>query len=161
MEKPATDYYAKELGQLLIAKKLSLSVAESCTAGLISHQITNVPGSSRYFHGGIIAYADQIKINILKVPEGVIKRCGAVSALTVWHMVRQAACVFDTQCAIAVSGIAGPGGGTPTKPIGLVWIAVLTPEGIITNKYNFKGNRAQIKHQAAGAALHMMLSSLK
>ncbi len=161
MDKADAAYYAKELGDYLAAEKLSLSVAESCTAGLISHKITDIPGSSRYFRGGIIAYTDQIKINLLKVPREIIQRYGAVSAQTVRHMALNVAALFDTQCAIAVSGIAGPDGGTPTKPVGLVWISVLSPGGIFTHEYNFKGDRVRIKHQAACTALELMLSALK
>ncbi len=160
MNKSELEHYAIELERCLRKQKLTLSVAESCTGGLIGHQITNIPGSSDYFRGGIIAYADRIKENILKVPKTVIKRHGAVSRPTVEQMAREVALLFDTQCAIAVSGIAGPGGGTPTKPVGLVWIAVLSPRRIASQEFHFKGNREQIKYQAAGVALNMLLSDL-
>lgn len=160
MNESELDHFAVKLGCCLNKQKLTLSVAESCTGGLIGHQITNIPGSSDYFRGGIIAYADRIKEQILGVPGTVIKQPGAVSRPTVEQMVRQVASLFNTQCAVAVSGIAGPGGGTPAKPVGLAWIAVLSPGGITAQEFHFSGNRKQIKNQAACAAFNMLLSEL-
>jgi PncC family amidohydrolase len=153
-------YYAAELGRRLSQRGLTLSVAESCTGGLICHQITNIPGSSGYFRGGIVAYSNRIKVQVLGVSEEVIQRWGAVSAPTVEQMARQAASLFETQWAVAVSGIAGPGGATPGKPVGLVWIAVSGTEGVTADEYRFEGTRGQIKHQAACAALQMLLTRL-
>ena len=161
MSELSLNHYAIELGRRLTRQRLTLSVAESCTGGLICHQITNVPGSSLYFCGGIVAYTNQIKVQLLGVPPKVIQQWGAVSAPTAEQMVRQVAHLFDTPCAIAVSGIAGPTGGSTTKPVGLVWVASLTPEGISTQEYHFTGEREQIKHQAAYAALKMLLDNLE
>ncbi|HEX7510996.1 MAG TPA: nicotinamide-nucleotide amidohydrolase family protein, partial [Chitinivibrionales bacterium] len=113
---------SKKLGALLIEKGLTLSVAESCTGGMIGAAITSVAGSSKYFKGGVIAYANEIKEKVLGVPKELLETKGAVSAEVVEVMARGVAELCKTQCGIAVSGIAGPDGGTDEKPVGLVFI---------------------------------------
>ncbi len=152
--------YADKLDNRLKQLKYTLSTAESCTGGLIAHTITDIPGCSVYFKGGIIAYSNRIKIKILGVDEDIIKRCGAVSGDTVRQMAAKTAVLFNTQTTIATSGIAGPGGSSPQKPVGLVWIAVFTPAGIVVNKNNFKGTRQQIKQQAACKSIEMLVMEL-
>ena len=113
----------EKVGELLKAKKLSLSTAESCTGGGIAALITSVPGSSEYFNGSIVAYSNEIKMSLLHVSAETLEKHGAVSRETVTEMVKGAMKTLKTDCAVATSGIAGPGGGTPEKPVGTVWIA--------------------------------------
>lgn len=113
----------EEIGELLKAKNLSLSTAESCTGGGIAALITSVPGSSEYFNGGIVAYSNEIKQDLLHVSAETLARHGAVSRETVVEMVKGAMKTLKTDCAVATSGIAGPGGGTQEKPVGTIWIA--------------------------------------
>ena len=124
----------EEIGELLKAKKLSLSTAESCTGGGVAALITSVPGSSEYFKGGIVAYSNEIKTALLYVSAETLKKHGAVSRETVTEMVKGAMNTLKTDCAVATSGVAGPGGGTPEKPVGTVWIAVAYKNEIVTMK---------------------------
>lgn len=114
----------ERLGNLLEIRGVSLSTAESCTGGGIAALITSVPGSSKYFKGGIVAYSNEAKESLLHVQSATLKRCGAVSRETVCEMVKGIMEVMRTDCAIATSGIAGPGGGTKEQPVGTIWIAV-------------------------------------
>ena len=124
----------EEIGELLKAKNLSLSTAESCTGGGIAALITSVPGSSEYFNGGIVAYSNEIKKDLLHVSAETLAKYGAVSRETVIEMVKGAMKTLKTDCAVATSGIAGPGGGTPEKPVGTVWIAAAYKNDIVTMK---------------------------
>lgn len=146
------------IGELLTRGKKTLAVAESCTGGNISHLITSVPGSSNYFEGSIVSYSNTIKRDILNVREENLKRRGAVSEQVVSDMVLNTMGLFDVDYAIATSGIAGPGGGTPEKPVGTVWIAVATPIRLTTKEFHFgeKTGRAQIIERASQAALNML-----
>jgi PncC family amidohydrolase len=154
-------YLTVKLSKLFDKNKATLAVAESCTGGLICHQITNISGCSSYFRGGIVAYSDKIKVNVLGVPEEVILRFGAVSGPTVEHMAHQAARLFESQWAVAVSGIAGPTGAIPGKPVGLVWVAVTGPGKTKIFEYRFGGTRKQIKNKATQAALNMLLHEFR
>jgi PncC family amidohydrolase len=141
------------LGERLREKGLRLAVAESCTGGLIGHRLTNVPGSSTYFIGGVTSYAYEAKVRLLGVRWETLERYGAVSRETVLEMacgVRQALAV---DVGVAVSGIAGPGGGTPEKPVGFTWIGLSTPDGDEAWSYRFTGERHEIKEQAAEQAM--------
>ena len=109
----------EKVGELLKAKKLSLSTAESCTGGGIAALITSVPGSSEYFNGSIVAYSNEIKMSLLHVSAETLEKHGAVSRETVTEMVKGAMKTLKTDCAVATSGIAGPGGGTPEKPVAM------------------------------------------
>ena len=122
----------EEIGELLKAKNLSLSTAESCTGGGIAALITSVPGSSEYFNGGIVAYSNEIKQDLLHVSAETLARHGAVSRETVVEMVKGAMKTLKTDCAVATSGIAGPGGGTQEKPVGTIWIAAAYNNEIVT-----------------------------
>lgn len=156
-----------QLGPLLLRKGLKLVVAESCTGGLIGHRITNIPGSSEYYLGSVTAYAYEAKERLLNVSHETLAHYGAVSRETVIEMaqgVRQAlGSHFPLQSIIgaAVSGIAGPGGGMPGKPVGLVWIGLSTPDGDWAWKFNFSGDRVQNKEYSADAALGLILQYLK
>ncbi len=144
------------IGKLLRERKLSVSVAESCTGGSISAAITSVSGSSEYFKGGIVAYSNEIKENELHVPKDLIQEHGAVSEEVVTAMARGILKKFDTDLAIAVTGIAGPGGGTPDKPVGTVWIAVGDKNHIITRVFRFGENRERNIYRTTQTALNML-----
>ena len=124
----------EKVGELLKAKNFSLSTAESCTGGGIAALITSVPGSSEYFKGGIVAYSNEVKADLLHVSVETLAQYGAVSRETVVEMVKGAMKTLKTDCAVATSGIAGPGGGTPEKPVGTVWIAAACKNEIVTMK---------------------------
>ena len=112
------------IGRMLIEKRKTISTAESCTGGFLAHKITSVPGSSAYFIGSIVSYSNEVKMNQLKVKPSTLKTHGAVSEETVKEMVKGALDLLKTDIAISISGIAGPGGGTPEKPVGTIWIAI-------------------------------------
>ena len=148
------------LGALLIRKGFTLATAESCTGGNIAHRITLVPGSSQYFKGGVVAYSNQVKTNQLGVSAGVLEANGAVSQPVVEAMVEGACKALDAQCAVATSGIAGPTGGTPDKPVGTVWMAVKTPAGVQSQCFKFPGSRARVIERATTHALLTLIKSL-
>jgi PncC family amidohydrolase len=150
---------AKELeiliGEKLRAHGLRLAIAESCTGGLIGHRITNVPGSSTYYMGSVTAYAYEAKVRLLGVTWETLEKHGAVSAETVSEMALGVRRALAADMGIAVSGIAGPGGGTTEKPVGLVWMAVSASSGIWTRQLNLKGDRVKVKELAAEEALKL------
>ena len=150
-----------KIGKLLFQKKLTLSLAESCTGGLISHRLTNVPGSSEYFMGGIVSYAYQAKVNLLGVSWDTLKQHGAVSAEVVREMALGARRAFSTDIGLSVSCIAGPGGATPNKPVGTSWCGISF--GGIDRQYHFQleGSRLQVKEQLAQKALESLLDLLQ
>jgi nicotinamide-nucleotide amidase len=142
------------VGKLLSQKRLTLSIAESCTGGLLAHRITNVPGSSNYFERGVISYSNESKVEILGVPRGLIESVGAVSAEVVEAMAEGVRRLANTDLGVAISGIAGPGGGTPTKPIGTVFIGISHREkGTSSRRFQFKGTREEIKLISSETAL--------
>lgn len=146
---PCVERIAEKLG----ARGWRMATAESCTGGLIGHTLTGLAGSSAWYVGGAVAYANPVKRDLLGVPQDVLDRFGAVSRETVEAMARGAARVFKTQAAVAVSGVAGPTGGTPEKPVGTVWMAWLVDGRVSAKCYAFTGDRASIKEQSALAAL--------
>ncbi len=148
------------VARLFIRKKWSLAIAESCTGGLITHSLTNVPGSSRYLRGGLIAYANDLKQRILHVNPRTIKRHGAVSQETVLEMALGMRRLSRSHAALAVTGIAGPGGGTPTKPVGTVFIACSAGRHVYFKKFRFTGGRRAIKEKTKKAALAFLLECL-
>ena len=141
-----------QIGHLLRKRELKLALAESCTGGLIGDRITNVPGSSEYFLGGIVAYAYEAKVALLGVSWDTLNTKGAVSQETVLEMARGARRILNTDIAVSVTGIAGPGGGTPEKPVGTTWIGLVAKEGEWTRLFQFSGNREQNKISSADAA---------
>jgi len=151
---------AKKVVSLMIQKKKTLSLAESCTGGLLSHYLTNIPGSSKFFKIGIIAYANEAKQALLGVSSSTIKKYGAVSDQTIKQMAKGARRVLKTDFSIAISGIAGPTGSTPTKPVGLVFIAVCSKNKLRSFQFKFRGPRQSIKKQAAKKALDIFLDFL-
>ena len=151
----------EEIGELLKAKKLSLSTAESCTGGGIAALITSVPGSSEYFNGGIVAYSNEVKKSLLHVSAETLTKYGAVSRETVVEMAKGAMKTLKTDCAVATSGIAGPGGGTPEIPVGTVCIAVEYKNEIATMKQEGDCGRAGNVQSAVQNALSMLCDKLK
>lgn len=147
---------AAVIGHLLLESKLTLATAESCTGGLIGHRLTEVPGSSEYFLGGIIAYSNEIKERLLGVKRETLKRHGAVSAETASEMARGARRVLGTDVAVSVTGIAGPGGGTADKPIGLTYIAVATANYERVERFVWDKDRSGNKWASSEAALQML-----
>jgi PncC family amidohydrolase len=151
-----------QIGALLRAKNLKLVLAESCTGGLIGHRVTNIPGSSEYYLGSVTAYAYEAKERLLGVKHDTLIAYGAVSRETAIEMargVRQALSPdfgIDAILGLSVTGIAGPGGGTPTKPVGLVWIGLSTPSGDWAWSYVWPGDREQNKADTAEQALKLI-----
>jgi PncC family amidohydrolase len=146
----------EQIGALLRKHGKTISIAESCTGGLISHRITNVPSSSNYYDCGVIAYNNQSKIDILHVSPETLKKSGAVSRQTAIEMARGIKQVSGSDLGLAVTGIAGPGGGTPEKPVGLVYMCLASDEDVVCEEFRFKGKREEIKFQASDAALEMI-----
>lgn len=146
----------KIVGELLVERGSTLSLAESCTGGMIAHLITSVPGSSRYFMGSVVAYSNKIKEKVLSVSAESLARYGAVSEQVVSEMASGVLRYFGTDYSIATSGIAGPDGGTLEKPVGLVWIAAGSREKIITEKFNFGTLRETNIQRASLTALNML-----
>ncbi len=138
------------------ARGLSLATAESCTGGLVSGRLTSVPGASDVFRGGVVAYSDDLKTRLLGVPEAVLREHGAVSAETAAAMARGARERLGADVALAVTGVAGPGGGTPESPVGLVFLHAAGPEGERTVEFSFPGDRQAIRARTAVAALHLV-----
>jgi PncC family amidohydrolase len=136
---------------------LSFAVAESCSGGLISHRLTNVPGASHYFRGGVVAYSNEAKMDLLGVEEAALASHGAVSEVVAGLMALGARDRFHTDWGLAVTGIAGPTGGTKEKPLGLVFIATAGPTRASARRHVFTGTREAIKTQTAEAAIQLLL----
>ncbi|MCD6448113.1 MAG: CinA family protein [Thermoplasmata archaeon] len=151
----------EKIAELLKEKKLWVATAESCTGGLIAHKLTNIPGSSEYFKGGIVAYSNEVKMKVLGVKEETLKKYGAVSEQTAKEMANGVRNLLGVDVAIATTGIAGPGGGTATKPVGLVYAGIATPEGVKAKRFLFQGDRLENKENFAKAALGMLLEYLE
>jgi nicotinamide-nucleotide amidase len=141
------------IGRKLMDTSLTISVAESCTGGLIGHRLTNVPGSSVYFMGGVVAYSNQSKMDILGVNQKTLETHGAVSDQTVREMVKGLRKCFNTELSLAVTGIAGPDGGGADKPVGTVYIGLAAGDDMFSGKYLFWGDRGQIKLETSTMAL--------
>lgn len=148
------------IGEILHQRRLTLALAESCTGGLVSHRITNVPGSSAYFLGGIIAYSYDAKERLLDVRHATLYDTGAVSEQTAIEMAAGARRTFNASITVSVTGIAGPGGGLPGKPVGLTYIGLSTQFVTFARKYLWNGDREANKAQSAEAALQLLLDYL-
>ena len=145
------------LGNTLKDRGLTLSVAESCSGGYIAHLLTNIAGSSAYFKGGVVSYANSAKMNLLNVNKSTLDTYGAVSQEVVEEMAKGAIEAFNTDCAIAVTGIAGPDGGTAEKPVGTVWICTICNNTMVTKMYSFGKSRENNKRRSAVMAMVQML----
>ena len=152
-------WLSREVGELLRRKGLMLAVAESCTGGAIGDAITDIPGSSDYFLGGIIAYANTIKERLLGVPHETLERHGAVSPEVAVAMAEGARRALGADVALSATGIAGPGGAT-TKPVGLVYLGLATPAGTRWRKVMGGGDRLANKRKAVSAALQLLCAHL-
>ena len=144
------------IGNLLTAKGMTLSTAESCTGGFIAHKITTVPGSSKYFKGSVVSYSNEVKVNVLNVLSDDIQLYGAVSRQVVEQMADNVRRLLKTDYALATSGIAGPDGGTAEKPVGLVWISVSSPKGVVSREFKFGNVRIQNIERTAQTAMMML-----
>ena len=149
-----------ELGNRLADLGRTVATAESCCGGLISHRITNVSGSSAYFKGGVVSYSNEAKRKFLGVTKESLGADGAVSEAVAREMAEGARREFDSDYAVAVTGIAGPTGGTPEKPVGLVYISVTGPSGTRIEECRFDGDRDEVKSQTADKALAMLLECI-
>ena len=145
-----------EVGDALRKRGLTLATAESCTGGLVGHRITNVSGSSDYYKGGITAYANDVKAEILQVAPEILEEKGAVSAECAEEMANGVRTLLDSDIGISTTGVAGPTGGTPEKPVGLVYIALATKDYVDYEKHIFHRDREGNKREAADAALEML-----
>lgn len=150
------DTLEKNIGRILASKGKTLSTAESCTGGTISSMLTAVPGSSQYFLGTVVSYANQVKENVLKVSPEILAGYGAVSSECVAQMAEGVRKLTGSDFSLATSGIAGPGGGTEDKPVGLVWIGVSSEKGTETFKLTFKGDRKRNIERFASNALNIL-----
>lgn len=148
------------VGQTLRDRGLTLAVVESCTGGLLSNMITDVPGSSDYFIGGVIAYSNEVKKKVIGVRPDTLLKFGAVSLQAAQEMAAGARNKLKSDIGVSITGIAGPGGGTPKKPVGAVFIAVSIKNRLTVRKFLFKGNRKSIKKQSAQSALAMLARAL-
>lgn len=151
-----------EVANALKSGRLVMGTAESCTGGKIASMITSIAGSSEYFTGGVVSYSNEVKHNVLGVSEADLNAFGAVSQPVVEQMARGAMRVLGCDCSVATSGIAGPGGGTPSKPVGTIWIAAAYKERILSECYHFGENpRIENIRLSAEAALRMLLGLLR
>lgn len=153
------DSIEKQFGNVFRRKQWTVATAESCTGGYIAHLITSVAGSSDYFKGSVVSYANEIKEGVLGVSGEDIRRYGAVSEEVVRQMAEGARRLMNTDCAVATSGVAGPAGGTKEKPVGTVWIAVATPAGTKAQKFVFSFTRERNIAKASVKALEMLMES--
>ena len=149
------------VGELLRSQGLTLAVAESCTGGLLGHRLTNVPGSSDYFIGGVVAYSYDAKEHVLGVQHSTLYEHGAVSEETALEMARRARRLFATDMALSVTGIAGPGGGMPDKPVGLAYVALSTRDHEVCHRFVWESDREGNKAYSAQAALEILLTYLR
>jgi PncC family amidohydrolase len=160
-ENHVDDLLENQIGNYLRASGQKLATAESCTGGLIGHRLTNIPGSSDYYLGGIIAYAYEAKVALLDVSWDTLHAYGAVSRETVLEMARGARKALSADVAISVSGIAGPGGGLPGKPVGTTWFGLSAEDGEWARVFCFQGDRELNKDLSADEALKFAIDYLK
>lgn len=147
---------AERLVALLQARSMTCATAESCTGGGVGSAITAVAGSSAVYLGGVVSYANSVKERVLGVPADVLESVGAVSPETAAQMASGARSLVGADLAVSVTGIAGPGGGSADKPVGLVWFGVASPRGVRTEKVVFSGDRVRVREQAVEHALGML-----
>lgn len=152
---------ASHLVEHLRTQNLTCATAESCTGGGVGSALTAVPGSSAVFAGGIISYSNEIKNRLLGVPQEDLSRHGAVSSEVAAAMAKGARTVLGTDLAVSLTGIAGPDGGTETKPVGLVWFGLATAAGVRTERAIFAGDRAAVREQAIRHALGMLMTAVE
>ncbi len=158
MSSVETKKLSRDISEIFWREGFTLATAESCTAGNVAAIITAIPGSSRFYKGGVVAYADEVKENLLHVQAETLQAHGAVSEETVIEMVKGAIETFGTDYAMATSGIAGPGGGTPDKPVGTIWLAAGSKDKIVTEKLTEDEGRDKNIQSATKNVLQLLLS---
>ena len=151
----------QKLFELLKEKNLKISTAESCTGGMIGASLTSIPGISSYYEYGFVTYSNEAKQKLIGVKEETLKEFGAVSAQVVLEMAQGALKVSGSDIAVSVSGIAGPGGGTKEKPVGLVYIGLAFKDKKLFSKFIFKGNRDEVRQQTVNMALEMIIKQIE
>lgn len=161
MATPLLIEQAARVGAWLRQHQLTLAVAESCTGGLLGDALTDVPGSSDYFLGGVLAYNNRIKQQVLGVPAETLARHGAVSAPCAAEMAAGVRRLLGSDLALSVTGIAGPGGGTPDKPVGLTWLHLAAADAQRSSRAVWTGDRVANKQASAAAALHLLQTYLE
>lgn len=159
-EKPETDEMLDFIAQQLAVRRLSLSIAESCTGGLLGGILTSKAGASEWYRGGLIAYSNEAKKDILGVPIEILEAEGAVSRATAIAMAKGARCLFRTDISVSVTGIAGPSGGTQDKPVGTIWMALTAENTARVERQLFKGSRMEIRNKTVGYLLKMLAEYL-
>ena len=155
------EHIVTEVHSLLIKKKKSIAVAESCTAGLLSSYLTQIPGSSKYFILGVVAYSNKAKENILKIPANIIAKKGAVSKNVAELLAKSVRLITKADFGIGITGIAGPGGGSKEKPVGTVFIAIDSTNKKLCKKFIFTGNRLTVRKKAVFKSLELLKRMLK
>lgn len=150
------DAVVEQVAEILKKRRLTVSVAEACTSGLIASKLTSVSGSSRYFLGGVLAYANEVKEGVLGVPKGVMIMEGSVSPVTAREMANGARRLIGTDLAVAATGVMGPTGGTRTKPVGLFFVAVEGDDVDVCVERRFSGGRAENRESASNAAIELL-----
>jgi nicotinamide-nucleotide amidase len=148
------------VGRLLLARRLTLAVAESCTGGLLGHRVTSVPGASAYFERGVLVYSNRAKEELLGVSAEILRAHGAVSDACAQAMARGVAARAGTACGLGITGVAGPDGGTPAKPVGTVFVGLAVGDAVGARRFHFEGDRASIKWQSTQMALDMLRRAL-
>ena len=148
------------IAELMNKHKFTLAIAESCTGGLICHTVTNIAGSSSFFEMGIVSYSDTAKMNLLNVQRKTLQCHGAVSSQTAEEMAQGIRTKAGADIGLSSTGIAGPGGGTPDKPVGLVYIALSDKKGTASYKYTFRGNRWENKESTCQKSLELLIKCL-
>ncbi len=155
-----TELLEEKVGQLLLQHSLTIACAESCTGGLLTSRLTDVAGSSAYVLGSVVSYSNEVKISHLGVKPDTLARVGAVSEETAREMALGIRERIGTDIGVGITGIAGPGGGSAEKPVGLVYISLSDAKGTVIKKNNFSGTRREIKQQTTDKALTMLLDYL-
>lgn len=161
MDRMLVQRAVQEVGELLGLEDYTLTTAESCTGGLLASTLTDVSGSSAWFSGSVVAYSNDVKQKVLGVPEAVLVEHGAVSEAVVKAMAEGVKETIGADVSVAISGIAGPTGGTPDKPVGTVWVAWSWPYGTKAKIYQFSGSRDEIKAQSVLAAINGLMAILR
>ena len=159
--KKQTDEKVAGLIDALREKKLTVGTAESCTAGMISARIADIPGSSDVLLGGIVSYSNDVKMKLLGVSGRTLREHGAVSEQCAREMAEGARRLFGADVAVSVTGVAGPGGGSAEKPVGLVWFGLASPDGVKTESRVFQGDRAAVRAAAVEHALELLLAAVE
>jgi len=153
--------WEEKVAQALTKDKKTIGIAESCSGGLLCHRLTNIPGSSRFLKGGIVAYHNTVKINVLGIPADIIRKHGAVCEAIAMQMARNVRRILKTDIGVGITGIAGPSGGTKIKPVGLVYIAIANGRNCSSHRCFFPGSRTHIKTSAVNTACRLILKSLE